>query len=80
MSDALGALCGLKEVGNQRNRYGQECDELITDVGEGCLESLKGCREEGPVREGRLEEGPDLGEFGFFAEGGIEEDVPEEID
>ena len=78
--DADGALVWFEEVCDKGSAEGDEGDELGSDVGEGSAKSLQECFEERVAGEDALEEGADLEQGGLLAEGGVEEDVLEEVE
>ena len=78
--DADGALVGFEEVCDEGSAEGDESDELGPDIGEGSAKSLQECFEERVAGEDALEEGADLEQGGLLAEGGVEEDVLEEVE
>lgn len=51
MSDAFGALFGFQEVSHEGDGEGDEADELVAHVGEGCVQALEGGPQESFVGE-----------------------------
>ena len=79
ISDAFSAIVGLQKVGNKRNAYRKETDELWSHVREGSVQALQSTVDEGFVSEYVFEEIPDVLGVCFLSERWTEENVFQDV-
>ncbi len=78
-SDAFSAIVGLQKIGNKRNAYRQETDELWSHVREGSVQALQSTVDEGFVGEYVFKEIPDFLGVCFLSERWAEENVFQDV-